>query len=283
MTSDSLPSTSSTFSGQSSQSSCAGSANSQQRDRADRRQQVGAADQAPLERALQPPAREREQQVEHDDEEDRAEDLAEREHQREVGEAAGAPRSQAKPVAAISIPTRLSGRRPHAYRPTPMKPHPTISAPRAPSAGVPDRVAGEDQGENGEPEQDPRARERPQGAAQTPSYGAHRSASSADPDSSDLGMKPRTPSRPARIPRSSTSRLEVSTIARRAAVLRQPGGHLEAVDVRQLHVEQDHVRMKPVDGLEGAHAVLRLADHLEALALEQHRGRWPGSSGDRRR
>jgi hypothetical protein len=40
------------------------------------------------------------------------------------------PRSEknhAKPVAVISMPTRLSGRRAHANRPTPAKPQPTIS------------------------------------------------------------------------------------------------------------------------------------------------------------
>ena len=40
--------------------------------------------------------------------------------------------SQAKPVAAVSMPRRLSGRRAQAKSPTPMKPQPMIS-PRVPS------------------------------------------------------------------------------------------------------------------------------------------------------
>jgi hypothetical protein len=40
-------------------------------------------------------------------------------------ETSSAARSQAKPIATISAPVRLSGRRRQAYRPVPMKIHPT--------------------------------------------------------------------------------------------------------------------------------------------------------------
>src|SRR4029453_616986 len=72
-------------------------------------------------------------------------------------------------------------------------------------------------------------------------------------------------------------RAEVCKVAARCeddrgsrSVGREPGRDLQSVDVRELHVEQHHVRMQLVDRLERGLAVLGLADHPVALGLEQH-------------
>ena len=60
-----------------------------------------------------------------------------------------------------------------------------------------------------------------------------------------------------------------------AGAAAQKLGDLEAVDVGQLDVEQDDVRMQGAGGLEGGLAVHRLADHLVAVGLQQRPGAGP--------
>jgi hypothetical protein len=52
-------------------------------------------------------------------------------------------------------------------------------------------------------------------------------------------------------------------------------GHLEAVDVGQLDVEQDDARPKRLDRRDGRRAVLRLPHHAEPFGLEQRAGQRP--------
>ena len=88
-------------------------------------------------------------------------------------------------------------------------------------------------------------------------------------------MNPRTSQRSRTGPRSARSRLEVSTIAGPDPLARQAGGDLDSVDVRELNVEQHHVRAQLLYGAQRGLAVLGLADHVEALRLEQHAGARP--------
>src|SRR4029079_4911269 len=67
----------------------------------------------------------------------------------------------------------------------------------------------------------------------------------------------------------------LSSVRRRAPVLRQPRRHFEAVDVRQLDVEQYDVRVQARDRLESALAVLGFADDLVALPFELTPGARP--------
>jgi hypothetical protein len=52
----------------------------------------------------------------------------------------------------------------------------------------------------------------------------------------------------------------------------QPFRHFETVDVRELDVEEDYVRIELASRSEGRFAVGRLTDDLDALALEQRAG-----------
>src|SRR5215208_911276 len=182
--------------------------------------------------------------------------------------------SQANPVAAISEPSRLSGRRPQAYSPTPMNPQPAISAPAAHTPGVSSVSFVIISARTATPSSTPaaasaqRARRRLLIA---------RSKEGLQGRPGELRLRDE-----AAHPVASGEEPEVFHVAAggqhdrgRAAVLGQARGHLEAVDVGQLHVEQHHVRVEARHGVEGAQPVLRLADHVEALALEQHPGAGP--------
>ena len=86
------------------------------------------------------------------------------------------------------------------------------------------------------------------------------------------------PSRPAAL----DERPEVGAVAARdeddrrpAAAVRQAGGNLEAVDVRKLDVEEHELRRELGGSSKRGRTVLGLADHLEALGLEQCPGIGP--------
>ena len=96
--------------------------------------------------------------------------------------------SQAKPVMAISMPTRFSGSRAQANRPVLTQPQPTSSPSTATAPRSGEVIAREDEREVDQPQRHGSAPEPPQGTAE----GDQRSASRAAPDSSDFGMKPRT-------------------------------------------------------------------------------------------
>src|SRR5205814_4347659 len=56
---------------------------------------------------------------------------------------------------------------------------------------------------------------------------------------------------------------------RPGAAVREAGGDLEAVEVRELHVEEHDLRRELGDRSERRRTVRGLADHLEALGLEE--------------
>src|SRR5688572_7568284 len=151
-----------------------------------------------------------------------------------------AARSQAKPVATMSMPTRLSGRRPHANRPTPMKLQPTTSAaaPQAPGGSAESLVSI---------------------SARTASPNAKPAAASAQRARRRLVIRAsqkRLQRRAGKL-RLRDEAADALALAERAEVVhvaargqddrggvpvgREAGGHLEAVDVGQLYVEQDYL------------------------------------------
>src|SRR5215217_2254513 len=171
--------------------------------------------------------------------------------------------SQANPVAAISEPSRLSGRRPQAYSPTPMNPQPAINAPAAHTPGVSSVSFVIISARTATPSSAPAA------------ASAQRARRRLLIARSKEGLQ----GRPGELRLRDEAAHPVAAGGQhdrgRAAVLGQARGHLEAVDVGQLHVEQHHIRVEARHGVEGAQPVLRLADHVEALALEQHPGAGP--------
>ena len=96
---------------------------------------------APLGAALQPPGREREQQMPDDRGEQRRRAEPDRVEEVVVGRAELARRTTRSPPPSISRPVRLAGRRHHANRPVPMNDQPTSSAERGVDAAVVDVVA----------------------------------------------------------------------------------------------------------------------------------------------
>jgi hypothetical protein len=54
---------------------------------------------------------------------------------------------------------------------------------------------------------------------------------------------------------------------------RQPRRHLEPVEVRQLYVEEHHVRVELLRLLEGSDPIFCLADDLETFGLKEGAGR----------
>src|SRR5215218_82724 len=176
-------------------------------------------------------------------------------------------RSHAKPVAAISIPTRLSGRRRHANRPTPMNPHPMISPTAAHAAGGSSMSLVRMTATTASPIATPapasahRARRKPvMGGSQKR---LQRSAGK-------LGFGDEAPNAP--------DRAELGEVAARGEHDHraesvgggQAPGDLDPVDVGQVHVEQHDVRQEAPDSLERRLAVLGLPHHVVPLALEQH-------------
>jgi hypothetical protein len=59
---------------------------------------------------------------------------------------------------------------------------------------------------------------------------------------------------------------------------RDPRRDVEAVDVRELHVQEDELRTQPVGLRDGAGAVHGLADDLESLGFQED----PGARPERR-
>ncbi len=105
---------------------------------------------------------------------------------------------------------------------------------------VAQEVAGESQRQRDQPgdeahdsEPDQREAKRPQAI----------SSSIVGPESWSLATNPRAPLRVISSAESDQSRLEVSTTAGGAATVGEPLGDLEAIEVGQLDVEQDHVRV----------------------------------------
>ena len=95
------------------------------------------------------------------------------------------------------------------------------------------------------------------------------SSVSAAPESSPFGMKPRAPQRCTSGPKSEQSRLDVRTTAGAPSTLGDARRDVEAVEVREVDVEQHEVGVQLAGRSDGAEAVRRLADHVEALALQQ--------------
>src|SRR5918992_1382656 len=177
-----------------------------------------------------------------------------------------AERNQANPVSAISMPTRLSGRRAQAYRPTQTNPHPTttVPAPHAPAPSSSSLV---------------RVR------ASTASPITNPAAANAQRARRRLvigGSQQRLQRGAGQL----RLRDEAANAADRAKVVEvpargehdggmetvrsnEPGRDLRAVDVGELDVEQDHVRPQLPHGDERALPVLGLADHVEPLRLEE--------------
>ena len=96
-----------------------------------------------------------------------------------------------------------------------------------------------------------------------------RSASSAAPHSSALGTKPRAPLPTASAPYSAASRVDVMTTTGAPGAAAQLGRDREAARVGQLQVEQHQVGREALRGGDARRAVRGLADHREALGLEQ--------------
>ena len=92
------------------------------------------------------------------------------------------------------------------------------------------------------------------------------------PVSSALAMKPRALLAPSRRRNDDASRLDVSTTAGASVVAGELLADREAVDVGQLHVEQHERRLERARGGERGGAVVRLADDLEAVGVEQRAG-----------
>ena len=89
------------------------------------------------------------------------------------------------------------------------------------------------------------------------------------PESSALGTNPRAPLRATSGPKSDESRLETSTMSGPLPFVRRRGD-VEAVDVRQLDVEQHEVGPQAARLGDAGGAVGGLADDVEALRLQQH-------------
>ena len=181
-------------------------------------------------------------------------------------DAVSEPSRNVKPTAVISAPKRLLGRRHQAYRPVPMNDavitRPTAIA--APGCGTWSEAS------TSALRRAPRRRRRRSATLeQRAAEARHRSACSLSPDSSALGTKPRAPE-------PGHERAEVGRVAARdedddraVVVAREPGGDVEAVDVGQLDVEQDDLRLEPSGLGQRGRAVRRLSDHVEALGLEK--------------
>src|SRR5918999_4584906 len=180
-----------------------------------------------------------------------------------------AERNQANPVAAISMPTRLSGRRAQAYRPTQTNPHPTTTVPTphapAPSSSSLVRV----RASTASPITNPAAANAQRARRRLVIGGSQQRLQRG---AGELRLRD-----------------EAANAADRAKVVKvpargqhhhgtepvgggDPGGHLRPVDVRELHVEKDDVGHELPDRKEGALSVLGLADHVESLRFEQHAG-----------
>ena len=94
----------------------------------------------------------------------------------------------------------------------------------------------------------------------------------AAPESSPLEMKPRAPLPRTSGPKSEESRLDVSTTAGAPWFAVMRCGDREAVEVREVDVEQHEIGVQLPRRRDPAGAVRRLADHVVALRLEQHAG-----------
>ena len=85
-------------------------------------------------------------------------------------------------------------------------------------------------------------------------------------------MKPRALLAPSRRRNDDASRLEVSTTAGGVLVAGELLADREAVDVGELDVEQHQRRLERARGRERGGAVVRLADDLEAVGVQQRAG-----------
>ena len=170
-----------------------------------------------------------------------------------------------------SRPVLFSGRRAHAIRPLAAKDKPTTRSTDDPDGARPQVVAAEHDDERDRGGRECRRAPRDRGG------GAGRAGSFEERQESrprQLGLRDEA-SRPAAL----DERAEVGAVAARdeddggpAAAVRQAGGDLEAVDVRELHVEQHELRRELGGSSKRGRPVLGLADDLEALGLEQRPG-----------
>ena len=86
-----------------------------------------------------------------------------------------------------------------------------------------------------------------------------------------------------RLPKSVAERIEVSTTGGAPLSACEALHYFEAVDVRQVDVDEDDVRVEPGRGGDAVEAGQRLSDDVEALCLRAGRAPSPGTTGRRRR
>ena len=187
-----------------------------------------------------------------------------------------------KPTATISVPVRFCGRRVQPIRPAKMNDQLTNSTERSRDCRGAARGHSSGRQRDGERAGDQRSRAEVEPGAPGKRHAMSRAAIAA-PDRSAFGTKPQAP-------HTLMQRPVVGSVAARGEDDRgrvdQPAkllGDLEAVDVRQLHVEENEVRAEALAPLAGRRPRSRLRRRPGTPRPRGASGRWPGSWGGRRR
>src|SRR6266511_1149624 len=181
------------------------------------------------------------------------------------------PRNQANPVAVNRSPMRLCGRLDHATRPQRMNVHPTARSAAAPARLCPERAS----------TSAPRPSTSPAGQSAFRKRDPDPARASGDEGKEctpgEFALWDEAPNRA--LGQSSPVRRDVAgrhEHDRRAVRFsRQPLGDLEAVDVRELDVEQDHLRVEPAYSGDRRLRVIGFAHYVEAFGLQQGPGERP--------